>query len=146
KNVKETEVSRRPRAPFTTSTLQQAASSRLGLSPSNTMRLAQKLYEAGHITYMRTDSTHLSTSAQKGTEEIITKKFGAEYYLSQVYAKKSKNAQEAHEAVRPTKLSAEGVGSNEQEKKLYRLIWQRTVASQMIPAKVMQTKITAEAK
>jgi len=146
KNIKETEVSRRPRAPFTTSTLQQAASSRLGLSPSNTMRLAQKLYEAGHITYMRTDSTHLSASAQKGTEEVITKKFGAEYYLSQVYAKKSKNAQEAHEAVRPTKLSAEGVGSNEQEKKLYRLIWQRTVASQMIPAKVMQTKITAEAQ
>ncbi len=145
KEVKETEVNRRARAPFTTSTLQQAASSRLGLSPSNTMRLAQKLYEAGHITYMRTDSTNLSASAQKGIKSVIEKKFGDQYYQSQVYSKKSKNAQEAHEAVRPSNLNKEVAGSNEQEKKLYRLIWQRTVASQMIPAKAMQTKITAEA-
>lgn len=143
KDIKETKVSRAPRAPFITSTLQQTASSRLGLAPSRTMSLAQKLYEAGHITYMRTDSTNLGSSARKEIENLIKKKYGNEYFESRVFAKKSKNAQEAHEAIRPTHINNERAGRSEQEEKLYSLIWQRTVASQMKSAEVVRTKVVA---
>lgn len=142
KDVKETEQKRVPRAPFTTSTLQQTASSRLGYSPSRTMQIAQKLYEAGHITYMRTDSTNLSSAAQGQILSFIKKEYGNEYALERMYKTKSKNAQEAHEAIRPTHVEKIHTGNDEQEK-LYRLIWERTVSSQMTDAKLLKTKITA---
>lgn len=141
--VEESEQKRRARAPFTTSTLQQAASSRLGYSPSITMRLAQKLYEAGHITYMRTDSTNLSQQALGEIATVVKQKFGEKYHQRQTYATKSKNAQEAHEAVRPTHLSVLTAGQTPQEKKLYELIWRRAVASQMADALMMRTTVTA---
>ncbi len=136
------EEKRSPRAPFTTSTLQQTASTRLGFSPSRTMQVAQKLYEAGHITYMRTDSTTLSKEAQAQIVATIEKKYGKEYAEARTYKTKSKNAQEAHEAVRPTHFEKLGAGSTEEQKKLYQLIWERTVSSQMVDAKVLRTKIT----
>ncbi len=142
-DIKETQVARSPRAPFITSTLQQAASSRLGWSPSRTMSVAQRLYEAGHITYMRTDSTNLGAQARAQIEAAVKKNYGADYFESHVFAKKSKNAQEAHEAIRPTHLNIESVGANDEQKKLYELIWSRTVASQMKNAEVMRTKVVA---
>ena len=142
-DVKESEVKRTPRPPFTTSTLQQAASSRLGFSPSNTMRIAQKLYEAGLITYMRTDSTTISSDAQATALSTIAKKYGAEFASARTFRTKSKNAQEAHEAIRPTDASLEHGGLADEQKKLYRLIWQRTIASQMSDARLLRTKITA---
>jgi DNA topoisomerase I len=141
--IKETEVKRSPKAPFITSTLQQAASSRLGYSPSKTMSIAQKLYEAGFITYMRTDSTNLSKQALAQIHTIVTKDYGAEYSSPRVFSTKSKNAQEAHEAIRPSDLSKKIAGNTEEQKRLYALIWQRTVASQMADAKLMRTKISA---
>ena len=141
--VKESEQKRSPRAPFTTSTLQQTASSRLGYSPSRTMQIAQKLYEAGHITYMRTDSTNLGTAAQGQILSFIEKKYGKEYAEGRIYKTKSKNAQEAHEAIRPTHVEHMIVGSGEGER-LYRLIWERAVSSQMTDAKLLKTKITAK--
>ena len=143
--VEETEATRRAKAPFTTSTLQQAASSRLGYSPAVTMRLAQKLYEAGHITYMRTDSTTLSNQAMGEINGLIKKKYGAEYAQPQKHANKSKNAQEAHEAIRPTHVTDLTGGNGAQEQKLYQLIWQRTIASQMADARMLKTKIIAAA-
>jgi DNA topoisomerase-1 len=143
-DIKETEVKRAPKAPFITSTLQQSASSRLGLAPSRTMSIAQKLYEAGLITYMRTDSTTLSAVAQKQIAGIVTKKFGDKYYEARVFTKKSKNAQEAHEAIRPTDFSREHVAGSEEQNKLYKLIWQRTVASQMTDALMLRTKVTVK--
>jgi DNA topoisomerase-1 len=142
KEVKETEVKRSPKAPFTTSTLQQAASSRLGFAPSRTMGIAQKLYEAGHITYMRTDSTTISKVALDQIASLVQKSYGKEYYETHVFASKSKNAQEAHEGIRPTDFSKDSVGHNDEQKKLYQLIWRRTVASQMADAKTLRTKIT----
>jgi DNA topoisomerase-1 len=142
-DIAETEASRAPRAPFITSTLQQAASSRLGFAPSRTMSIAQRLYEAGLITYMRTDSTSLSAFALKGIHAVIEKKYGKNHLLPRAYAAKSKNAQEAHEAIRPTDVTEEHAGANEEQKKLYRLIRQRAVASQMSDAKILRTKITA---
>ncbi|MCR4279640.1 MAG: type I DNA topoisomerase [Candidatus Zambryskibacteria bacterium] len=142
-DIKETKVARAPRAPFITSTLQQTASSRLGWSPSRTMSIAQRLYEAGHITYMRTDSTNLAASAKNQIEDVVKKKYGAEFFEARSYAKKSKNAQEAHEAIRPSHLNVEMAGANEEQQKLYRLIWQRTVSSQMKSAEVMRTKVVA---
>ena len=142
-DVKETKVARAPRAPFITSTLQQTASSRLGLAPSRSMYLAQKLYEAGHITYMRTDSTNLGATARKEIEGLIKKKYGENYFESRIFAKKSKNAQEAHEAIRPTHMSKETAGLTDGEKKLYTLIWQRAISSQMKSAEVMRTKVVA---
>jgi DNA topoisomerase-1 len=141
-NVKDSEQKRSPRAPFTTSTLQQTASSRLGYSPSRTMQLAQKLYESGHITYMRTDSTNLSLQAQKQILDLINKKYGKEYAEGRIYKTKSKNAQEAHEAIRPTHIENISAGTEEQER-LYKLIWERTVSSQMTDAKLSRTKIEA---
>ena len=143
-DIKESEQKRSPRAPFTTSTLQQTASTRLGFSPSRTMQVAQKLYEAGHITYMRTDSTTLSKQALGAISGEITKRYGKEFVETRIYKTKSKNAQEAHEAIRPTHFNLISAGTTEEQKKLYRLIWERTVSSQMIDAKVLRTKITAE--
>src|SRR3569623_4975 len=143
-SVSETEAKRTPRAPFTTSTLQQAASSRLGFSPANTMRIAQKLYEAGHITYMRTDSTNLGLPAQESMHALIEKKYGKQYAEAHTYTTKSKNAQEAHEAIRPTHDKKESAGSTDEQKRLYNLIWARTMASQMSDAKILRTKIVAK--
>jgi DNA topoisomerase-1 len=145
-DVSETEAKRSARAPFTTSTLQQSASSRLGYSPSNTMRIAQKLYEAGHITYMRTDSTNLGKPAQAAILAHIEKKYGAQYAQAHTYATKSKNAQEAHEAIRPTTISKESAGTTPEQKKLYELIWARAIASQMADAKILRSKIEAKTK
>ncbi|MEA2715630.1 MAG: topoisomerase [Candidatus Parcubacteria bacterium] len=142
-DVETSEQKRSPRAPFITSTLQQAASSRLGFSPSRTMRAAQKLYESGHITYMRTDSTTLGSQALGQIAGIIEKNYGKEYHQFRTYAAKSKNAQEAHEAIRPTHIAKESVGYGEDQKKVYRLIWQRAVASQMADARIARTKISA---
>jgi len=144
--VNESEMKRVPKAPFTTSTLQQAASTRLGFSPSNTMRIAQKLYEAGHITYMRTDSPNLAKQAQGAILGIVEKKFGKEYVQPHTYVAKSKGAQEAHEAVRPTHPEKESAGTTPEQKKLYELIWRRAVSSQMADAKLLKTKILAETK
>jgi len=146
KDLKTSERKRVPRAPFTTSTIQQTASTRLGFSPSRTMRVAQKLYEAGHITYMRTDSTNLSAQAQAQILSIVEKKYGKEYVKAHIYKTKSKNAQEAHEAIRPTHIDSTSVGINEDQKKLYRLIWERAVSSQMSDAKLLKTKIVANIK
>ncbi|MDD5721386.1 MAG: type I DNA topoisomerase [Candidatus Pacebacteria bacterium] len=142
KGVKESEQKRSPRAPFTTSTLQQTASSRLGYSPSRTMQIAQKLYEAGHITYMRTDSTNLSGTAQAQIISFVKKEYGNNYAEAHTYKTKSKNAQEAHEAIRPTHIEKLSAGTDDQSK-LYRLIWERAVSSQMADAKLLKTKITA---
>jgi DNA topoisomerase-1 len=141
KDITETETKRAARAPFTTSTLQQAASSRLGLAPSRTMGIAQKLYEAGLITYMRTDSVNLSQVALGQIYNMIEKKYGKEYLQPHTFTAKSKNAQEAHEAIRPTDVANVNAGENEEQKRLYKLIWQRTMASQMTDAKIMRTKI-----
>ncbi len=139
--VSEVEAERAPRAPFTTSTLQQVASTRLGFSPSRTMGAAQKLYEAGFITYMRTDSTTISAIAQKQIIALVHKEYGKEYVQPRSYKTKSKSAQEAHEAVRPTNFGKKIAGGTDDQKKLYQLIWERTVSSQMTSAKIMRTKI-----
>ncbi len=141
--VEEREEKRSARAPFTTSTLQQAASTRLGFSPSRTMGIAQKLYEAGHITYMRTDSTTLAAVAQKQIIAIVGSEFGKEYVAPRQHKTKSKSAQEAHEAVRPTHPEKISAGTTDEQKKLYQLIRARALASQMSDAKVMRTKILA---
>lgn len=145
KNIEETEVKRAPRPPFTTSTLQQAASTRLGFSPKRTMAAAQKLYEAGHITYMRTDSLNMASVALGQIKAVITKKFGEEFHQFRNYKTNSKNAQEAHEAIRPSHFEKENAGTTDDQKRLYRLIWQRAVASQMQEALMMRTKITTVA-
>ncbi len=141
--VEESEVKRSPRAPFTTSTLQQAASTRLGFAPSRTMMIAQRLYEAGLITYMRTDSTNLSKQALEQAGMVIKKEYGDKFYQHRTYETKSKNAQEAHEAIRPTDLSEKSAGANDEQKKLYRLIWQRALSSQMSDAVTLRTRVTA---
>jgi DNA topoisomerase I len=142
-SVEESEQARTPRAPFTTSTLQQVASTRLGFSPSRTMKTAQKLYEAGFITYMRTDSTNLSKDAQTQMLSVIAKEFGAQYAQERVYKTKSKSAQEAHEAIRPTDSAKRSAGHNEDQHKIYELIRARTLASQMTDARTLRTKITS---
>jgi len=144
KDVIETEVKRAPKPPFSTSTLQQVASTRLGFSPKRTMMTAQKLYEAGHITYMRTDSLNMAGVALGQIKGVVTKKFGAELHQIRTYKTKSKNAQEAHEAIRPTHFDKESAGTTEDQKRLYQLIWQRSVASQMQDAEMMRTKIVTE--
>ncbi|MEK7453270.1 MAG: type I DNA topoisomerase [Patescibacteria group bacterium] len=142
-NVKESEINRSARPPYTTSTLQQVASTRLGFAPSKTMGVAQKLYEVGLITYMRTDSTNISKQAQQQILNLIEKKFGKEYASENIFKTKSKNAQEAHEAIRPTNASLENAGQTEEQQRLYKLIWQRAVSSQMQNAILLRTKITA---
>jgi DNA topoisomerase-1 len=143
--VTERAEERNPRPPFTTSTLQQVASTRLGFSPSRTMRAAQKLYEAGHITYMRTDSLSLSEDAVSKMLLVIEKQFGKEYVERRAYKTKSKNAQEAHEAVRPTDAAKVKAGATPDEIQLYELIRIRTLASQMAPAKALATRVRAKA-
>ncbi|MFW5853287.1 MAG: type I DNA topoisomerase [Patescibacteria group bacterium] len=144
-DISQSQMSRNPKAPFTTSTLQQVASNRLGLSPSQTMGLAQKLYEAGHITYMRTDSPNLSHKATVAIEKAVIANYGQENLEKRTFKTKSKNAQEAHEAIRPTNISQSTAGTSPIMKKLYDLIYRRTLASQMKPAQMLKTKITAEA-
>ncbi len=146
KDITENEMRRAARPPFTTSTLQQAASSRLGISPSRTMGIAQKLYEDGHITYMRTDSMTLGAAAEQQILGVVEKTYGKNYARAQRYKTKSKNAQEAHEAIRPTNVGVTTAGSTEEQRTLYRLIWQRTVASQMAPAQLLKTKIIVQAR
>lgn len=143
--VKERAEERQPRPPFTTSTLQQAASTRLGFSPSRTMRAAQKLYEAGHITYMRTDSVNLGEEAVANIANVVTKEFGKEYLQTRAYKTKSKNAQEAHEAVRPTDPARMEAGATPDEQRLYELVRARTLASQMAAAKMLRTSIKSAA-
>jgi DNA topoisomerase-1 len=140
--LKETEAKRSPKPPFTTSTLQQTASTRLGFSPSRTMGAAQKLYEAGHITYMRTDSTNLSDQAQKQIIAYVKKNYGDDHLEVRSYKSKSKNAQEAHEAVRPSNFKKLSAGATADQKALYELIWQRTTASQMSDAILSRTKLS----
>lgn len=133
-----------PSPPFTTSTLQQEASRKLGFSVSQTMTVAQRLYEAGLITYMRTDSVNLSETALNATEEIINKEFGKDFVHIRHYKTKSKGAQEAHEAIRPAYLNKQKIDGNNSEKRLYELIWKRTVASQMSDARLEKTTVTID--
>ena len=139
--VKKIELNKNPYPPFTTSTLQQAASSRLGISPSQTMRFAQKLYEAGHITYMRTDSTNLSNNAHNQIEDFVVSKFGGGAYQRTDYKTKKKSAQEAHETIRPTSIKKTTAGNSVSEKRLYQLIRVRCIASQMVSAVLSRTTI-----
>lgn len=136
----ETKPSKRtPAPPFTTSTLQQEAARKLGFSVSQTMSLAQRLYEAGLITYMRTDSVHLSSLAIGAAKEAVETLFGAKYHKTRQYTTKSKGAQEAHEAIRPAYIDRREAGTTAQERRLYDLIWKRTVASQMADAELEKT-------
>ncbi|MGE5383124.1 MAG: type I DNA topoisomerase [Omnitrophica WOR_2 bacterium] len=130
-----------PAPPFTTSTLQQEASRKLGLSVARTMLLAQKLYESGKITYMRTDSVNLSKLAIDMTKKEVTSLFGEKYVKVRNYVTKTKGAQEAHEAIRPTDLHRQTVGGDASEQKLYDLIWKRTIASQMADAELERTTV-----
>ena len=141
RSIDKKEGVRFPAAPFTTSSLQQEAARKLRFSVSQTMGIAQKLYEAGYITYMRTDSTNLSTLALNTSKKYICENFGEEYSRTRQYKTKAKGAQEAHEAIRPTYIEHTEIPGTPQEKKLYDLIWKRTVASQMADAKVMKTDI-----
>lgn len=136
---------RNPAPPFTTSTLQQAASSRLGMSPRQTMRLSQQLYEAGLITYMRTDSLNMSQQAISQMNKYIVQKYGASYGVIRHYKTSSAGAQEAHEAIRPTDVKKVNAGTDDRAQKLYDLIWRRAVASQMAPAKLEKTTIKIQA-
>lgn len=131
-----------PAAPFTTSTLQQEASRKLGFTVGQTMSIAQKLYEAGKITYMRTDSTNLSEDAIKAAKDQITTAYGTEFSNPRKYTKKSKGAQEAHEAIRPTYMNDSAIDGDRNQQRLYDLIWKRTLASQMADAQLERT--TAE--
>jgi DNA topoisomerase-1 len=133
-----------PAAPFTTSTLQQEASRKLGYPVAKTMQVAQRLYEAGLITYMRTDSLNLSVDARKAAKEEITKSYGVEYSKPRVFKTKSKGAQEAHEAIRPTEMDRSSVNVEYDQDRLYDLIWKRTIASQMSDAKLERTNIKIE--
>ncbi len=130
-----------PAAPFTTSTLQQEASRKLGFSVAQTMSIAQRLYESGKITYMRTDSVNLSETALMASKEEIIKSFGKDYHFERQFKTKSKSAQEAHEAIRPTYFNVQKIDGDNQEKRLYELIWKRTVASQMSDAQLEKTNV-----
>lgn len=136
---------RSPGAPFTTSTLQQEASKKLGLSPRQTMQLAQRLYEAGHITYMRTDSVTLSAQALGAMTKYIKSQYGEKYHRFRTFKNRSANAQEAHEAIRPTNVQKSLAGADPQQQKLYNLIWRRALASQMAPATLENTFVTITA-
>lgn len=131
-----------PAAPFTTSTLQQEAARKLGFTVSQTMMVAQKLYESGRITYMRTDSVNLSTFAIAGSKDAIANIMGEKYIKTRQYATKTKGAQEAHEAIRPTSMTDQAIEGTSQEKRLYDLIWKRTIASQMTDAELEKTTAT----
>jgi DNA topoisomerase I len=135
---------RNPSAPFTTSTLQQEASNRLGYSPRYTMQLAQRLYESGLITYMRTDSVNLSNVALGAMTTYIKQEFGEKYHQMRTFQSKSIGAQEAHEAIRPTDVAKKDAGADAAQKKLYNLIWRRALASQMAPAQLEKTVISVK--
>lgn len=135
-------VKKSPAAPFTTSTLQQEAARKLGYSVGQTMMLAQKLYESGKITYMRTDSVNLSALAINTSKSEVESVYGKQYVKTRQFSTKSKGAQEAHEAIRPTYMSEHSVSGSAQEKKLYELIWKRTIASQMADAELEKTTVT----
>ena len=132
---------RTPSAPFITSTLQQEASRILGFSVSRTMSVAQRLYESGHITYMRTDSVSLSKDAMSSAQQQITRSFGSHYCNPRKYQNKNKSAQEAHEAIRPTNFGLSSLDNDSPEDKLYKLIWRKTIASQMSDAEIEKTTI-----
>ena len=142
KNLEVKPGKRTPSAPFTTSTLQQEAARKLGYSVAQTMVLAQKLYESGKITYMRTDSVNLSQDALDMSKAAITKNYGAKYHEARVYKNKIASAQEAHEAIRPTDFNIDEAGNDAREQKLYNLIWKRTIASQMADAVLEKTVVT----
>lgn len=135
---------RSPSAPFTTSTIQQEASRKLGFPVARTMSVAQKLYEAWLITYMRTDSVNISDTALKAAQDAITKMYGKEYHQSRKFKGKSANAQEAHECIRPTDMMKPSAGADAAQKKLYELIWKRTIACQMADANVEKTTLTID--
>ncbi|MDR2120717.1 MAG: type I DNA topoisomerase [Tannerella sp.] len=135
-------VRKSPAPPFTTSTLQQEAARKLSFSVSQTMMVAQRLYESGHITYMRTDSVNLSDFALAASQEAICRTYGEKYYKLRKYRTKSKGAQEAHEAIRPTGMETPEIGGNSQEKRLYDLIYKRTIACQMADAELEHTTIS----
>jgi DNA topoisomerase-1 len=130
-----------PAAPFTTSTLQQEASRKLYFPVAKTMMIAQRLYEAGYITYMRTDSVNLSNDAKTAAAEEIKKLYGEKYSKTRNYKSKAKGAQEAHEAIRPTNMSRQGVANDYEQDRLYKLIWKRTIASQMSDAQLERTNV-----
>ena len=134
-------LKRTPAPPFTTSTLQQEAARKLGFTVSQTMMIAQKLYESGRITYMRTDSVNLSTLCTNASKDEIIKVYGNEYSQPRAYHTHSKGAQEAHEAIRPTYMNETSIDGTSQEKRLYELIWKRTIASQMADAQIEKTTI-----
>ena len=140
-SLDEKPAKRSPKAPFTTSTLQQEASSKLGFSVKQTMMVAQRLYESGKITYMRTDSVNLSELALAQAKEVITTEFGADYSNPKRYKTKNADAQEAHEAIRPTDFNIKNVEGERNEQRLYQLIWRRTMASQMSDAQLKRTTV-----
>ena len=143
-SVLKTPGTRNPSAPFTTSTLQQEANARLGFSAKSTMAAAQKLYQSGKITYMRTDSVNLSSFAIASSADFIKKKFGEKYHKARKFATKSAGAQEAHEAIRPTGIENEKVSTSQDLQKIYTLIRNRTLASQMAPAQIEKTTVKIE--
>jgi len=140
-SIEKKPATRYPAPPFTTSTLQQEAARKLGFSVANTMRIAQQLYESGKITYMRTDSVNLSKLALGMAKKEITENYGAEYVKTRQYQTKTKGAQEAHEAIRPTYLDQHTIKGSADERKLYELIWKRTIASQMADAQMERTNV-----
>lgn len=142
KNLETKPAKKTPAPPFTTSTLQQEASRKLGFSVLQTMTVAQRLYEAGKISYMRTDSTNLSEEALEKARTQITREYGPDYYFKRVFKTKSESAQEAHEAVRPTDFSTLNGSSDRNEQRLYELIWKRAIASQMADAQLERTTAT----
>lgn len=144
KNLETKPAKKTPAPPFTTSTLQQEASRKLGYAVASTMMYAQKLYEAGKISYMRTDSTSLSEEAIQKASEAITNAYGKKYVETRQFKTKNENAQEAHEAIRPTDFTANTAGSDLKEKRLYELIWKRAIASQMADAQLERTTATVE--
>ena len=141
-NLEKKPGQKKPAAPFTTSTLQQEASLKLGFSVAQTMTLAQRLYESGKITYMRTDSVNLSESALENAAKEIISAYGAEYSETRQYTTKSSSAQEAHEAIRPTEFSEKSAGGDRNQTRLYELIWKRAIASQMANARIERTTAT----
>jgi DNA topoisomerase I len=143
-NLEKKSATKSPAAPFTTSTLQQEAARKLGFSVSQTMTVAQRLYEAGFITYMRTDSVNLSNDAMSSIKKEIEKEYGESYSNPRSYSTKSKGAQEAHEAIRPTYVENRNVSDDSGQQKLYDLIWKRAIASQMSNAKLERTTVTID--
>ncbi len=141
KSVEVKPIERKPAAPFITSTLQQEASRKLGFAVRRTMSTAQRLYEAGHITYMRTDSTNLSETALGAIADEIQHSYGSEYVHTRQYKGKNKSAQEAHEAIRPTYMDKKEVSNDSDQQRLYDLIWKRAIASQMANAKLERTNV-----